>query len=374
VTEGQKLSGEVNVFVDNYDKIDHGSETALMGIHESVALKQKTMRTFFVLDDLLKALKKRSRKFVIVLSPSMAKMEHILTTLNRAGIHPIYINNAISNTTYSFSSVTPNFYSAMNRLTGMLLAEYPVPTAFIGYNFDSVPDRQRLDGFKQAAEESGAQWQVFSHHGDVGKNIDEAMGHLDKFQNIVCANDMIAILLLRRMKAAGVDPVHFNISGCGNTKTGQYFKPALTTMTTDYHNQGIMAVEIYSLLSKKRDIQNLSINLDCEIILRESTHLKDSQPTNGKKPDSCAKEAVDFYNNSMIKEIDTLEKMLNGCDEVDIDILWGLLKGWTYEKISEENSIAINTVKYRLRKIETNIGLRSRNELENYLREIDLNF
>jgi ABC-type sugar transport system substrate-binding protein len=304
----------------------------------------------------------------------MIKMESILKTLNRMGIHPIYINNVISNTKYSFSSVIPNFYSAMNRFIGMLLTEYLVPTAFIGYNIDSVSDKQRLDGFKQAVEEYGVQWQIFSHHGDVDKSIDEAMEHLDKFQNIVCTNDVIAILLLRRMKAVGINPAHFNISGCGNTKAGQYFKPSLTTMTADYHNEGIMAVEIYSLLSKKGDIQNLCINLDCQIILRESTHLKGSKSLNGKKPDFFTKEAVDFYNNSIVKEIETLERMVNACDEVDIDILRDLLKGWTYEKISEANSIAINTIKYRLRKIEINLGLWGRNELENYLKEFDLNF
>jgi DNA-binding LacI/PurR family transcriptional regulator/DNA-binding CsgD family transcriptional regulator len=349
------------------------SRLVLNGVHEGAYQKKIVLRTFFSIEDLIKTLERERNKFAIVISESKLHSEKVLRTLNECGIHPIFINMQQSNTNYFFSSIIPNYYSAMYQLTAMVLNEFPADSAFIGYNTDSMSDRLRLEGFKKAAEECKTGYSVFSHHGNIDESIEEVLGNLDKFKNVICANDVIALALLRKMKSSGLDPSGFNITGSGNMKTGLFFKPSLTTIRSDYYNEGVMAVDAYAMLLKKGHMQNLFVNMDCQIIIRESTHITNKRISRIPLSETGSK-MVDFYGNNLVQEIDRLEKMLAKCDDVDLEILNGIVRGSTYETIAESHLLAVNTVKYRIKKMEDHAEVKNRNELLSYIGKFDLDF
>jgi hypothetical protein len=132
-----------------------------------------------------------------------------------------------------------------------------------------------------------------------------------------------------------------------------------------------MAVDIYIFLLKKGCVHNLCLNTDSQIILRGSTHLKIKKFDDEMKSEVSGG-MINFYGNESVKKIDTLERMLINCDETDINILKGLFKGWTYEKLCEINLMAVNTIKYRVKKMENNLGVRNKGELLDCIKSYDL--
>ena len=64
--------------------------------------------------------------------------------------------------------------------------------------------------------------------------------------------------------------------------------------------------------------------------------------------------------------------MLSSSDETDLNILFGLLEKKTYEQLCEENFIAPNTVKYRLKKLISTAGAQNKNELCELLLKYEL--
>jgi DNA-binding LacI/PurR family transcriptional regulator len=344
----------------------------LQGINESAYQKKIPLRTFFAPEVLVKALEKESRRFVIVISESKVHSEKLLWFLNNRGIHPIFINVQFSDTSYFFSSVMPNLYSSFYKLTRIILEEFSEPAAFVGFNKDSIADKFRLDGFKKAVEECNVPDYVFENAGDADQCISDTVGEIKKYRNIICTNDVMALLLMKKMKETGCDLLDYNITGYSNMKMGEFFKPSLTTTVGDYYNAGILAVEVFVFLSKKKHVQNLCINMESDIIFRDSTHQKTRKNEIIRKSREYG-EMVDFFGNESINKIDIIESMLINCDNSDIGILHALLNNKTYEEIAETYFMAVNTVKYRVKKIENRLGVKNRNELCACLRIYDLN-
>jgi DNA-binding LacI/PurR family transcriptional regulator len=365
------LTNHINVLIDDYADMDLRSKMVINGIHESAYQKKIPIRTFFSIDTLIKTLEKESRRYVIVISESKLHSEKLLSFINEKDIHPIFINMQFSNTSYFFSSVIPNYYSATYHLSKVILDEFTEPSAFAGFNADSMADKFRLDGFLKAVEEYKVPSSVFSNRGDVDQCISDTLADIGQYRNIICANDVIALLLLKKMKESGLETADYNITGYGNMKIGEYFKPSLTTMMGDYYNAGILAVDIYVFLNKKKLIQNLCVNMDSKIIIRESTHITNKKFEPKPMP-HVEGELVVFYGNKSVNKIDRLERMLVNCDETDIGILHAIMDNKTYEEIAEIHFLAVNTVKYRIKKMEGHMEVKNRSELMEQMRSFDI--
>ena len=371
------MAYHINVFVDEYADMVLRSRSVIQGINESAYQKKIQVRMFFSIDDLIKTLEKESRRFVIVISESKINSEKWLTVLNRYGIHPVFINQQFSDTSYLFSSVMPNLYASFYRLVKAILKECAEASAFIGFNKDSIPDKFRLDGFKKAIKEGGVKEYIIANDGDVDKCISNTISELPKFKNIICTNDAVAVLLMQKMKETGVNLAEYNITGYANMKIGEYFRPSLTTIGGDYYNAGIIAVEVFVFLLKRKQVYNLCANMKSEIIYRESTHYKTKTTASDrnklKNLEETANGMVNFYGDEPIEKMGTVESMLVKCDNKDFGILRDILANKTYEEIAENQELAVNTVKYRLNKIEKHLKVRSRKEICACLNTYDLN-
>lgn len=362
----------INVLIDDYADMNMRSRFVLNGIHENACQKKVPVQTFFSTAALLKALSSERRKFVIVISESKIRSERLLGVLNENGVHPIFIQMQFPDYTYSYSSILPDFFLASYQLTMAILSEHSLPCAFIGYNRDSFADKNRLNGFKKAAGELQIQYKIYSNDNGIKNCLDKTMVDVKKYKNLICIGDAVAIPLIKMMKTAGINPGNFNIASLRNMKIGEFSRPSLTSVDSDYSSEGMAAVDVYMFLLKKKYIQNLYVHTDSRIIFRESTHLKKNicKFTPKQELDGAM---VDFYGDSIVKEIDTLERMFVNCDDTDMSIIRCILKGFTYEKISEFHSMAVNTIKYRVKKMEHNLNVKSRREFLDYLKQFDFN-
>ena len=367
------MSFQINLLIDNYADMILRSRLVIQGITEIAYQKKVPINTFFSLDTMIKALRKERRRFVIIISESKIQSEKLLWYLSEKEIHPIFINEQFSDTSYSFSNVMPNLHFSFYKLTQLILKEFTEPSAFVGYNKDSIADKLRMDGFLKAVDEYGIKNHVYINNGDIDQCIHNVLAEKEKYKNIICTNDVVALLLIKQMKEMNCDPMNFNITGYSNMKIGEFFKPSLTTIVSDYYSAGIMAVEVYVFLYKKKQIYNMYVNMDSDIIFRESTHLK-LRKIDLKHGNTNNDEMIDFYGNESVKKMDSIESMLLKCDDTDMGILHDLLNDKTYEEIAENYFMAVNTVKYRLKKMEACLKIANRKELYNYLKTYDLSF
>ena len=88
---------------------------------------------------------------------------------------------------------------------------------------------------------------------------------------IVCANDDMAIGVIKALKKLNIDvPNKIAVVGGDNICTSSYISPSLTTYENNQHQLGIEAVNvIYSMINEK---SVKSVTIDSNLVIRESSN------------------------------------------------------------------------------------------------------
>lgn len=142
---------------------------------------------------------------------------------------------------------------------------------FAGYK-DSYVSKQRLEGMTYALYENNIPFEdknvVYADYSEeeaykkaLAMNIDADV--------IVCANDDMAIGVIRALKEKGIDvPKDVSVTGADNIKIGEYFSPSLTTIDNMNAALGVCAFDELFRLIKGGKADDVVIN--SKIIERQS--------------------------------------------------------------------------------------------------------
>lgn len=356
-------------FFDKESLHNYQAQLALKGIRSTVLKRKYDSRIFYELDEV--PVSEKARKPIVVFCNSERRSLSILQALCQKNYHPIFVAGRMTVLGYPYSNVSIDYRDACYRMTKMLLLSDPSPIAFLGFNRDSIPDKLRLQGFELAVEELGVESRIISNHGDVRSCIDEFWHCRTQYKNILCVNDFYAVLLLQRLKREGVDVSEYQICGFGNTALSEYSVPSITTAEINYEMAGRSAVELYTILEKMQNLEAVTLTVDTEIYVRNSTRHVTSEDVDVKKPD-ISQSPIEFYQDPSVKELDLIDRMLSACDDVDLKILSGLLRGESYNEICEQTFTSLNTVKYRIKKMISNANVENKNELIRRIKEYGL--
>ncbi len=338
-------------------------QKSLDGIMSVAAKKKIAVRTTISVTELIELCTSHNEKIIAVLCSSATWAQRVVEKLFSTGIHPIFINMELNETNYPYSSVIQDYRHSAFHLTEMLIkaGQDNKGIAFLGLNPDSYPDSLRIKGFEKAVKDSFKHYKIFKNEGNVDKCINDFMPEILSFETIICANDVIGVALINRLET----PSDYNIAGFGGMLVGQYVSPRLTTVVFNYSSAGMYAVDAYSLLSKRDNIHNLLLNVKSTIDIKESTlGISNGQMKRLTVPNV---DAIDFYADSLVRDIDRVENMLSGFDELDYQLLKEILVGSTYEHMSEKCFMAINTLKYRIRKMCDGANVLNKKELKNLI-------
>ncbi|MDR2143891.1 MAG: substrate-binding domain-containing protein [Treponema sp.] len=365
--------GFVDILVNDYVDGLLYYPAILNGIRANLSLKKKELRLFRKTEKLIKTIGARRKKYAIVITESKTNGERILADLYEANIHPVFINMQFRSSAVPYSSLLPSAL-AWNCLMEAVLAEYPLPSVILGVNKDSSTDMDSMEAFNATMKKHDLEPVVIYNDENINGCLEEMMDKLPSFKNIFCVNDFLALLLLQKIKKAGINPDGFNISGAGNIEMGRFIQPPLTTTSWNPFGMGFMAVELYVLLSKGKFSGSLNAVIDSEVVLRGSTHLKLKKPDDFKIPKMTTSKKVDFYGDTEIHKMELVERMFKNCDEIDITILKTLQEGGTYEKMCDYLDMAINSVHYRIRKMLNNMEVQNKEQLIDEIKRFDVVF
>ena len=188
--------------------------------------------------------------------------------------------------------------------------------------------------------------------------------HINKYDSVLCSNDIVALYLLKKFKEFNIKvPEQIEIIGIGNLWISSHTNPSITTFECDAEN---MSEVLWRILGKKTDteiLKRVNISLESTLIKRESTNDKFSD-VNAEKydkfyPSLRTEDGID----ETICRIRDLDLSFSSFSKIEVDIIDGLSKLETYERIALNNSITVDTVKYHIKKIYHLLGIHTREEL-----------
>ena len=304
-------------------------------------------------------------KIAIVVGFSQKWQQEAVEVLNARGIHPLILGFTVYDMCLPYSCVTFDFLRSMHSLTEELLKKKRGKIAFLGYNPDSLSDKMKLAGVQAAARKYGETVTVFENKGDITLCLEQFLRYGKTIDNIVCGNDYIAVLLCVFYFDAVKDK---NLCSCAKSTLSDYACLPYPSCLIDYYKAGEVLARLYFVLLNLEEIHPLTATLEMKI-LTENGKFKSAYRTHFSKRG----EYVNFYGDIRVKEAECLDAMLCSCDDLDFQIINGMMQGYSYEKLAEILPMAVNTIKYRVRMMTERADVKGKKDLLSVLKKFHIN-
>lgn len=288
---------------------------------------------------------------------------------NARGYYPITLNDSLCPSAgETCSTVTMDLRDSVRLSVDYLHSLGRQKLALYGVNPHSSTDPRRMAIFSQITGRSN---HVYWLETTFDELFDRFRGHVSEYDGIICVSDYAAISLVRHLKAIGVDTTkNPYVMGTGNMHLSEISKPSITSVSDDYEYFGRAAVTIYNLMVREKSISSISIQLHSQLHIRQTTG---NQPFGGfGKFDPVIPEEQGhnvFYTDGEVVDMSKMEVLLQQCDDTDLLIINALVAGASYAEIAGQCFISETAAKYRVRKMESLLGVSSRAKLQEYLKQ-----
>ena len=306
-------------------------------------------------------------RVAIIICQSLKWSTDRIEELNARGIHPLVFGFQYLDTMYKYSSIAPNYTKSAYNVTKYMLAGSSGTTAILGYNEDSLPDRLKYIGIRYAVNEVSGTYEVFRNHGDVISCLEKFCEKCEGISNIVCCNDNIAVTVRTKYPKLIENR---RMCSCSGMRISEFFDDPYPVCRIDYHKAGVQLAMLYRFLVKEEVIYSTVMTFDMDFC---------GSMDSVRMPSPMCAEAysasqIDFYGDESLSQMEALDNMLSAADETDLLVLSDICEGMTYEAIADRNYLAVNTVKYRIKKLLELAHLSSRRELVALLSDYGVKF
>lgn len=280
----------------------------------------------------------------IALEYSMADARENVRLFHDRKLHPIYMNIR-PDSDFPFSSVIWDSRKEARHIARYCISEGAKRMACVGRNPDSFPDRERLDGIRDAAEGSGVSLAVFENEGRLSDCINECVARADEFDTFLCVNDYVAYRLFKSLK----QPMPQKIVSFGDTALSKSITSLISVNTQNFrlaeHTAGLCLT-----MEKNPEIGSVQMLVSFgDGAADDGSDIVAGKVGPGRE--------IDFFKDDDVKALSRLEIFASTCDDVDRAILAAVARGESYEQIEDEQYIHSSTVKYRIGKMKRLTGV-----------------
>ena len=210
---------------------------------------------------------------VILLATELTELHK--SVLNKMHVPVVIVGQRMN----GFNCVCHNDKGAAYSLTKLMLEKGRHKPGYIGVTMDdAAAGKARWEGFEKAVKEAGLTMQkkfIETAKFDIDSGYEKAkhlLSGTDIPDCIFCATDNIAIGAMICCKEKGLHiPEDIMISSVGDTKIGKAAYTPLTTAHLHYKTAGVEAAEMLLLEIRRGSSVGRTLQLDYEIIEREST-------------------------------------------------------------------------------------------------------
>lgn len=303
------------------------------------------------------------RRLLLYIGHSVSGTPRDLKYLTDNGIHVILINYESSVLTGNCSKVLLNYRDGMQKIISYFTANGHDRIALFGINPNSSTDMLKDSYFVEYLRERGGNptRDIYYNYGSISGCFARFAESRNDYNAVICANDVVALALMRFLKESGIRvPEDIYVAACGGSSL---LNTSITSVFADQYELGRQAVLTYAHLYKNPCAVALSVKVEAKLTVRASTNF---DPDPGKDLITTLDKQVpnvDFYDDPIIRSIFRLETLYLNCDELDRNILAGVLAGETYPSIAERLYTSENVISYRIKKMCTVTGVGKKSEL-----------
>ncbi len=297
---------------------------------------------------------------VIVLGSSLAWSSHYMRLLYAHGIRPIVLSIANYQKVFPYASfITMDYDDASQKLMKYLQNHGCKHTAFFAGNRQSSTDMQKMTNFLQCG---GREEDVYNYNGTLKATGDQLLAKIDKYDSVLCANDISAVVLMRRLMDLGYRiPDDIRIATFGDTMLSNLEVKNLAIAQIRSFEAGKLSISAYRMLQSNSTISSLSMLLQCDIF--GDNYERADIRLEHKPPVLPAASDPNFFNDEDVEKVILVERLLSVCDKLDVRILREVLNKESYSKIAAKLFIAENTISYRIKKILSMAPDKSKEEI-----------
>ena len=310
-----------------------------------------------------KSLPKLTGVPVLVVGNDDDWLESVLRRLTALGARCIVVNGSMQDSEISsHSGVVFELGKAIRYSLRQLRTAGRNRTALLGANPHSVSDLCKCKAFDDPEHIIWAHGELETCVLDFIKNF-KVMG----YDSAICANDTVAICLIRNMREQAFDlPKDLYIIGMGNSYIGSTLPLPLTSIDFDYYQMGKTAVKLCGFIRENADCGHIVFHLPCRLMVRASAPIQESVDA-VSEPDASPEMCLTYFSGKDAQNIVKVEAVLQAGDEIDREIVLGLLEKKSAEKIAESLFLSTRAVRYRIANLIKKHGFADRTELMNAL-------
>ena len=206
----------------------------------------------------------------------------------------------------------------------------------------------------------------FDNNGSLERCYLDFRQRATEFDSVICTNEIVANSLIKRLAEDGI--THLRLVSYGSTKLAD-----CTSTVLRFDNEQLAAQTVQAfryLYNANNDSTYITVRVSGELVENRSS----SAPADTSELSQISHHAhtdtptLDFYSDQEVLALSKIEKLLEICDSIDLEMLSLVLRNVPYEQISDELHISRSTVFYRLRRIEDTLSVESLADMKRFLR------
>lgn len=296
---------------------------------------------------------------VFIITSDYAWTSSTVQQLNRSGRSPILLCNQYENLPGCvYSCVCSDVNTSMKNLLESLNTEDRKRVCVFGMNPSSISDISRVNSLFSWKSEDMDTIQVFLNKGSLANCFDSFYPQIQDFDAVICTNDFAAIYLVRKLRTLAPEQLRrFRIISCAESELSNFYREHIDTLHVNFEQYGRAAVYIYESLRKRPYLSGM--------ILHVAPSFQEPSPEAPPSEVSLApdRQVDSFYEDPDLQEMLIADHLLSASDQADSIILEGLSTGRSYDEIAERCFLAEGSIKYRIKRLLSESGAGSREEM-----------
>lgn len=326
-------------------------ERKIKGIRDEAARRRTGVKVYTNADAFESAASKLDEfSSVIVLFSKISYIQSISGMLSRLAVHKIFANAALNVTLpFKYSRVATDTEEDLKRALGYLFSCGKRNIALLGVDGNSWGDVGMAQAFIRYAPHLAKN--VFYAKGDMESCFLSYLSIVENLDAVILPNDHLAICFSEFLKEHGAYRKELFIIGRGDSISARLYGDGITSITTDFYKGGRALAELH-FNRLKYGWGSADIRLVSQIIVRGSTDNIPYTPTPGLIPADVSPNVEPTLFVIPTNPIGRVDSLLASSDIVNLKLIYCMLLGLTYQRMSEFCFLSIEAVKYRVGKIK----------------------
>jgi len=344
-------------------------DTKLRGIADEASRRRIQTKVFTCISEVRAATQKCSEEVsVILLYDNMSWLYKAINGLSDTSVHFILSANYIAQPLpITYSLVGTDADGSMKNAVDYLHMCKKERIALVGVNRNSCNDTGREKMFCKYVHDGLDS--IFYINESMLDSFDEFAKVHEQFDAVICTNDLVAICLIEYLKSHGIESGKLFVISHTDTVMARLYGDGITSVTTNFYDCGRLLVETYFNRIKYGLVASKNL-LPTVLKIRGSTdNIAYDATCESIKPSAALR--LEEHGSIVVQtgDIGRLERVLATSDLVNLKLIYCLICGYNYKKMSEYCFISPETAQYRVRKIKTALGVQKKSDVADFIRK-----